>query len=118
MTDELTPEEIADLDAYCAAISKVSSRVYPSLERKPGKQNWVDHAGGLPSYIERIAKHLHHERGMTISHAIATAVNRVKKWAAGVGNVSPETRAKATKAVAQWEAKKAKTKAKRAAKRD
>ncbi len=28
-----------------------SSRMYPSLERKPGKQNWVDRAGGLPDYI-------------------------------------------------------------------
>jgi len=29
----------------------------------PGVQNWVDRAGGLPSYIERIAVHLHEERG-------------------------------------------------------
>lgn len=35
----------------------VSSKVYPGLDRSP-KENWVDKAGGLPSYIERIAKHL------------------------------------------------------------
>lgn len=35
----------------------VSSRVYPSLDRSP-KENWIDKTGGLPSYIERIAKHL------------------------------------------------------------
>ena len=89
-------------------VSKVSSRVYPSLERKPGKQNWVDHAGGLPDYIERIAKHLHYERGFPIGRAIATAVNRCRLWAAGGGGVNADTRAKAQKALAQWEAKKKK----------
>ena len=89
---------------------EVSSRVYPSLERSP-KENWVEKAGGLPSYIERIAKHLHYEKGMTISHAIATAVNTVKKWCAGgKGKTTAATKAKACAAVAQWEAKKAKSK--------
>ena len=97
-------------------LSEVKSSVYPKLERVPGKQNWVDHAGGLPSYIERIAKHLHYEKGFTISAAIASAVNTVKRWATA-GNVTKSgkgakyqvtaaTRAKAAKAVAQWEAKK------------
>lgn len=87
------------------------SSTHPGLDRSP-KENWVDKAGGLPSYIERIAKHLHSDRGMTISHAIAAAINRVKKWAAGTGDVKPDTRAKAAKAVAQWEKMKAKTKTK------
>lgn len=95
----------------------VSSRAYPGLERKPGgPDNWVEAAGGLPSYIERIAKHLHYEKGMSISHAIASAVNTVKRWAragkvAKYGdpnhkNVSATTVAKAQAALAQWEAKK------------
>jgi hypothetical protein len=88
-------------------VQKVSSRVYPSLERKPGKQNWVDYAGGLPDYIERIAKHLHYEQGMPIGRAIATAVSQVKKWAAGGEGVKPDTQAKAQKALAEWEEKKA-----------
>lgn len=79
----------------------VSSRVYPSLERKAGgPDNWVEKAGGLPDFIERIAKHLHYEKGMTISHAIATAVSQCKKNCAK-GN------AKACAAIAQWEKKKA-----------
>lgn len=94
----------------------VDSRVYPGLERKPGKQNWVDYAGGLPSYIERIAKHLHYEKGMTISRAIAVAVNTVKRWALGgtvtehgtTKRVSAKTQALAAKAVAEWELKKRK----------
>lgn len=90
----------------------------PSLERKPGgPDNWVERAGGLPPYIERIAKHLHYEKGMSISHAIATAVNTVKRWAhqgkvAKYGDpnhkhVNATTVAKAQKALAQWEAKRA-----------
>lgn len=93
----------------------VSSRVYPDLERKPGgPDNWVEAAGGLPSYIERIAKHLHYERGFSISRAIATAVNTVKRWAKGgtvtkygtTRRISAATQAKALAAVASWEAKK------------
>lgn len=92
------------------------SEVYPDLERKPGgPDNWVEKAGGLPDYIERIAKRLHYEKGMTISHAIATAVNTVKRWARmgkvakhGDPNqkrVSAKTAALAAAAVASWNAK-------------
>lgn len=81
------------------------------LDRSP-KENWVEAAGGLPKYIERIAHALHTERGMPISRAIAVAINRVKMWAAGGENVDADTRAKAAKAVAEWQALKAKNKAK------
>lgn len=84
----------------------VSSRSYPSLERKSGgPDNWVEAVGGLPDFIERVAKHLHYEEGMTISRAIATAVSQCKKNCAK-GNE------KACKAIAQWEAKKARSRAK------
>lgn len=91
--------------------TSTNSRNLPDLPNKKDKTNWVEKAGGLPSYIERIAKHLHSEKGMTVSHAIATAVNTVKKWAAGKGGVSAATKAKAAKALAEWEAKKASAKA-------
>lgn len=93
----------------------VSSRAYPDLERKPGgPDNWVEAAGGLPSYIERIAKHLHYEKGMSISRSIAVAVNTVKRWAKGgtvtkygtTKRITPKTQALAAAAVASWEAKK------------
>lgn len=78
--------------------------------------NWVDDAGGLPSYIKRIATHLQ-EKGMDQSRAIATAVNAAKKMCAdgdtnlpGVQQVNAGSRAEACAAVADWEAKKAKTK--------
>lgn len=102
-------------------LSEVSSRAYPDLERVPGKQNWVEKTGGLPSYIERIAKHLHYEKGRTIGAAIATAVETTRRWCStgknwNGGDVSAATQAKACKAVASWESKKAKSKAKTAAK--
>lgn len=82
------------------------------LDRSPRK-NWVEEHGGLPPYIERIAKHLV-EKGMPMSQAIATAINAAKKMAAtgdvnfpGVQQVNAASRAEAIKAVAQWEALKA-----------
>ena len=60
------------------AMAEHSSKVHPGLERKPGgPDNWVEATGGLPDYIERIAKHLHSDEGFPIDRAIATAVNTV-----------------------------------------
>jgi hypothetical protein len=77
--------------------------------------NWVKQAGGLPKYIKRIAKHLQ-EKGMDESRAIATAVNAAKKMCAtgdlnfpGKQSVNTGSRAEACAAVAEWEAKKAKS---------
>lgn len=77
--------------------------------------NWVTKAGGLPKYIKRIAKHLK-AKGMDASRAIATAVNAAKKMCAtgdvnfpGKQQVNPGSKAEACAAVADWEAKKAKS---------
>lgn len=103
-------------EAALYMLDLVASAVYPGLERKPGgPDNWVEETGGLPSYIERIAKHLHYEKGYSISRSIAVAVNTVKRWAAGgtvtehgtTKRVSPATQAKAAAALASWNAKKA-----------
>lgn len=75
----------------------------------------MDHAGGLPAYIEKIAKSIK-KTGKTTSQAIAIAVSRCKVWAAGGGNVNADTQAKAAKAIAEWEKKKASTKGKKVAK--
>lgn len=79
-----------------------------SLDRSP-KKNWVENAGGLPPYVRKLARAIA-KRGHSLSSAIAIAISRVKKWAAGGGDVDADTRAKAAKAVAQWEAAKAKNK--------
>jgi len=88
----------------------VSSSAYPDLERAPGKKdNWVEASGGLPRFIERVAKHIHYEGGKPISTAIAMAISQVRKWAAK-GNKE------AIRAIAQWEALKGKNKARQAVK--
>ncbi len=80
------------------------------LKDKPGSNNWVDASGGLPDYIKRIAEHIKGENPeWDDGHCIATAVNQVKKWAAGGEGATAKTKAKAAAALAQWEAKKAST---------
>jgi hypothetical protein len=91
---------------------EVSSASLPDLLNKPGKTNWVEKSGGLPSYIKRIAKHLQ-AKGMSEGAAIAAAVNTVRRWAAGgtvahhgtTSRITPKTQAQAAAAYAEWKAK-------------
>ena len=87
-----------------------------SLASKPGKNNWIEKTSdfGLPKYIAQIAKALI-RGGMEKSRAIATSISRVKLWS--VTSKNAKTKAKAVAAVAQWEALKAKNKARSAAKK-
>ena len=80
--------------------------------------NWISRMNEhLPRYVKRIAKHLQ-RKGFTESHSIATAINAVRKacrtgdlnWP-GVQIENPGSRAEACAALAQWEALKAKAKA-------
>lgn len=98
---------MADKDDYELIIALASSA---SLDRSPNK-NWVENAGELPKYVRELARGIERS-GKTLSQAIAIAISRIKKWAAGGDNVNPDTRAKAIKALAEWEALKAKNKAK------
>lgn len=84
-----------------------------TLAKKAGKNNWVeeDAVGGLPEYICRIARAIHRDGSHSVSQSIAIAVGRVKTWARGGGGVNADTRAKAAKAVAEWEKKKVAAKA-------
>lgn len=66
----------------------------------PDKDNWVDEQGGLPRYVRRVARELM-KRGMPKQQAIATAISRIKYWAATSDD--PAVRAKAAAAVAHWE---------------
>jgi hypothetical protein len=79
--------------------------------------NWVDKVGGLPKKIRHIADKLI-EKGKTEGHAIAIAVNAVKKGCAtgdlnfpGVQDMNPGSRAEYCAAAAEWEAKKKAAKA-------
>lgn len=83
----------------------------PPLPEKPGgPDNWVEAAGGLPDYIDRIARHLFHgnkARFPTVGKAVAAAVSRVKVWCASSDN--PAVKAKACNAVRQWMQKRARS---------
>lgn len=99
--DEGVPADLSDLDAD-------DVEALGRLDRSPRK-NWVEEQGGLPDYIDRIAVHLT-EKGMSTSHAIATAINAAKKMCAtgdlnfpGSQQVNPGSRAQACSAVAHWE---------------
>src|SRR5882724_8354982 len=63
----------------------------------------------LPAYIQNIASALERS-GHDESSAIAIAVGTVKRWSGGGGNVSPEVKAAAEKALAEWEALKSRAK--------
>lgn len=128
---DLTAEQAALLDAIDDSPALVAS-LLDELDETPqqvaallaaledeevGDFNWVDDVGGLPKYIKRISKHLR-AKGMTESHAIATAVNAAKKMCStgdlnfpGAQQVNPGSRAEACAAIADWEAKKARARA-------
>lgn len=79
-----------------------------SLAEVPGDNNWIEKKGGnLPPYVRKVARGIM-KSGKTKSQAIAIAISRIKRWAAGGDNVDPDTRAKAIAALAAWEALKAK----------
>lgn len=84
-----------------------------SLAEVPGKNNWIERAdGNLPPYVRKLVRGIM-KSGKSKSQAIAIAISRAKAWAAGGDDVDADTRAKAAKAVAQWEALKAKNSAKK-----
>lgn len=89
-----------------------SSSDLPSLNH--GGKNWVTKAGGLPKYIDRIARHLKYEKGMPEGEAIATAKNVCEHMCQtgdlnfpGIQHAAPPHQAAACDAIAEWNAKRA-----------
>lgn len=103
--DQLALEESEKTAGYSVTKSPFSAST---------TSNWIAKLGGLPAYIQNVAKGIL-KRGKTESQAIQMAIGVIKNWASGRGKVSPEVRAAAAKALAQWEALKAKNAAKKAA---
>jgi len=114
----LEDDEDGDLVTVIDHLVEEDDTPDPDANASEGEEfkNWVEKAGGLPRFIKRISKHLR-RKGMTESHAIATAVNVVKKMCStgdlnypGKQSANPVSRARACAAVASWEAKRAKSK--------
>jgi hypothetical protein len=104
--------EVKYSEAWAAgdlAVDLEEKRSRASLDTHPNSSNWVEKAGELPPYIREVARAIHEDHGYPLDRAIPMAIGRIKRWAAGGGNVSAETRAKAAAAVAEWEALKAKS---------
>lgn len=76
-----------------------------------GQDLWKTAGASLPPFIREIARALIRDQGYSKSRAIATAVSRCRVWAAGGDGVKPDTQAKAEKAIAQWDAARAKARA-------
>jgi hypothetical protein len=71
--------------------------------------NWVEEQGGLPRFIERIACHLHFEKGKDVGMSIAIAKNAAQRMCdsgdlnfPGMQQVNAGSRAEACAAVAEW----------------
>lgn len=110
---ELFEAELADAaDELLEAADSLAKASSPSPLSRSKTSNWVARSGGLPAYIQHIAKALMKKRGKSESQAVQMAIGIVKRWARGGGDVDAGTRAAATKALAEWEALKAKAHAK------
>ncbi len=104
--DEVTPEPAEETKGL-----RVERKYDTSPVGSPGdRENWVDQVGGRPRFIRAIAHALIRE-GRSEQTAIQIAVGTVRRWAAGGGDVTEKTKAKAAKALAEWEAKKARARA-------
>lgn len=90
---------------------------HPPLPNKPGS-NWVEKTGGLPHFIDCVARAIFHtgRSGGDVSKAVQIAIGQSENWAEGKGNVSASTRAQAAAAVAQLKAQGAASKAQTRAK--
>jgi hypothetical protein len=77
--------------------------------------NWVARNGGLPSYIRAVTRGIE-KSGHSFSESLSMAISVMHIWATGhnpwskdhKGHVTPAVQAKATAALAEWEALKAK----------
>lgn len=92
---------VVDLSAETPVVSTVhhpfGSPSGPGLWRMKGAQ--------MPAYIQNVAHALLRTgRAADESSAIQLAVGAIQRWARGGGKVSPEVRAAAAKALAEWEA--------------
>ena len=87
------------------------SKSYPDLGKPGGPGLFHMKGKKLPPEIEKIAKHLHYEKGKEKGVAIAIAISQCKKICAtghsNFGQVNKEYRARVCASVAEWEKDKA-----------
>jgi 2'-5' RNA ligase len=101
-------ETVARIPLGAAMMGKSAETAELSTVHRPlGTHGlWGDKMAQLPAYIQNIA-HAMIRDGHDESEAIQLAIGAVKRWAEGGGKVTPEVRAAAAAAVAEWERLKA-----------
>jgi hypothetical protein len=78
-----------------------SSSTHPDIPNKPGKTNWVENTGGLPSFIRRVARHIRADGGLSTSHAIAAAVQQCRDGRFGAKGLAAYAQFKAQAAASK-----------------
>jgi len=121
----MDPAERALAEATCDALRLSESAKTAMLSRThapigKGGTNWITKAkpgntGQLPAYIQNVRNAIMRD-GKSESDATQIAIGRVRDWAEGKGNVGPEVKAAAAKAMAEYDAMRAKSKAKKGGK--
>ena len=105
----MTPSALGEL-LKSVETPRVSTEHHPlgrqGLWRTPSKK--VPERQQLPAYVQNIARALIRDHGMPESQAIATAINALRAFAAGRAfggrvKTTPEVRAAARRALAEWE---------------
>lgn len=120
-TQHACRDAVSDFRAMTTALAEAKGSLAKASTPEPWStsktSNWVARGGGLPDYIQHVSHGIKRSNpALSTSEAIARAIGVVKDWARGGKHVDAETRAAAAKAVAEWEALKAKQHAKSAAK--
>ena len=107
------PLLLAALDSQAVKSAEtpvVSTQHHPlgheGLWHTPSKK--VPELQQLPAYVQNTARALMRDEGYDESRAIATAINAIRAWAAGHAfggrvKTTPEVRAAASAALAEWE---------------
>lgn len=105
---------LEDLALRESAKTAMLSRTHAPIGK--GGRNWITaskpgNRGQLPAYIQNVRNAIMRD-GTPESDATGIAIGRVRDWSEGKGNVSPEVRAAAAKAIAEFDAMRGKSKAK------
>lgn len=102
-------------DVELSLETPIVSTVHHPFGSPSGPGLWHVKGMELPAYIQNIGHALIRTgRATSVAQAIQMAVGICKNWASGKADVTPQVRAAAAKAIAEWEAKKLRAHAQRA----
>jgi hypothetical protein len=108
------------IEATCDALDLQESAKTAMLSvthapKGKGGTNWITkskpgNTGQLPAYIQNVRNAIMRDGKVDESRATAIAIGKVRDWAEGKGDVGPEVKAAAAKAIAEFDRMRAKSK--------